>query len=39
VRTKPKLGAVADYIDKVLDEDVARRASGATRRGAFIAGS
>lgn len=39
-RTKPKLGAVADFIDKVLDTDrtAPHRASSATLRGGCIAG-
>ena len=38
-RIKPKLGVVADFIDKVLDEDVHVYASSATPPGTFIAGS
>ena len=38
-RSKPKLGALEVFIDRVLDEDRRARVSSATRHGGFIVGS
>jgi hypothetical protein len=37
-RVKPKLDAVAAFIDRVLDDDVVLRAGSGTRHGEFSAG-